>query len=627
MNWRSDLFGEGNTRGREVIEDALGMGVVFPDGFDVFWIAPGEVFSTVAIEGEDGVDVRALFEEYERIGRVRERAIHVIGHHLVGLNAQVTPFRNGRWGIRLGATTTALSVGGFLTSAARETGSVGAVVEAAFANQRIAAPSAEEVRRYLERGEAGDFGAVRAPDAEEGTLIPQTIRSMLGMMGLCRALDHGESLDSMESLLDAAKPEGRIARTLLRVEERVPGVKASIDLARRGVLTLEFDDPYGGFDIDTRSKRLAARIHERGPTAAGDELAEEYLLMKARRREALGAIWRAAAKRGWKKQEFRLPLFGIGRTIYLGEKRREVTFNPEALMERLRTEEPRVALREFFAERADFGEACVAALEEGRGGEKVELGKGDLHPLHVPAAAPLAGLEAAVVREMDAFAAATIREHLADKKTVWEYRKREFYDPASDRWATLADWVALAEKHIDGEWPSAAAILILLDAGDRRGEELAERYLARAEPHDEVSGAEVELVWRMRHRHPEVARAWFLPRAHEDVPYAEMRAPLGDPVARRYVLTGSERANDPEGMGALQREEVRGELVEWARTSYRWSPPDSEKLRMAWRMGWREVGEALAENPYLLAGLLTAERRSDQFDNPGALMASEFFLI
>lgn len=44
-------------------------------------------------------------------------------------------------------------------------------------------------------------------------------------------------------------------------------------------------------------------------------------------------------------------------------------------------------------------------------------------------------------------------------------------------------------------------------------------------------------------------------------------------------------------------------------------------------MGWRDVADALPENPYMLAGLLMRERRPDQFDEPGLLLAKDFLLV
>jgi hypothetical protein len=182
------------------------------------------------------------------------------------------------------------------------------------------------------------------------------------------------------------------------------------------------------------------------------------------------------------------------------------------------------------------------------------------------------------------------------------------------------------------------AIVILLDAGDARGDAAARSYLQRAEPHHEVSGAEVELAWRYRHELPQVARKWFLAEPFNDVPFAKERARLGDPIALRHTLVETvprdEAEIDPDStaeevrMLAPERQEaVHARLLDWARTSNRWSPPLTERLRLALEMGWRDVAEAFSENPFFLPGLLTTERRADQFDEPGLLMASDFLLV
>lgn len=119
----------------------------------------------------------------------------------------------------------------------------------------------------------------------------------------------------------------------------------------------------------------------------------------------------------------------------------------------------------------------------------------------------------------------------------------------------------------------------------------------------------------------------------EDIPFYGKRVELGNPVALRkaMLIAGREPDDkiDPADAAQLdleRQEKVHRELLVWARNDHHWSPPDGGKLALAARMGWRDVGEALSENPYLLDGLLCIDTRGDQFDEPGLLMAQSFLL-
>jgi hypothetical protein len=253
-----------------------------------------------------------------------------------------------------------------------------------------------------------------------------------------------------------------------------------------------------------------------------------------------------------------------------------------------------------------------------------------LAPLNVPPAPQLREIDAVLAKEIDAFASDTLRAFLSEPRNIWEYRHRDVYDPAIDTWATQADWMRVAEAHVKSDWSHPTAILILLEANDPRGDALARQYLARAEPHHEVSDAEVEIVWRYRHAFPDVARRWFTAATNDDVPFADDRANLGDPVALRY--TTIDRADDETHAAAVERlddarrEQVHRETLEWARASHRWSPPDAGPLQVALRLGWRDVADALEENPWLVAGLLTRDRRDEQMDEPGMLAGKHLIL-
>ncbi len=112
-------------------------------------------------------------------------------------------------------------------------------------------------------------------------------------------------------------------------------------------------------------------------------------------------------------------------------------------------------------------------------------------------------------------------------------------------------------------------------------------------------------------------------------------------VARRYLLanegfdindekTWSERAN-PALSGpwpnADLRARLRVRLLEWARTTWQWSPAEPHELQKAFWLGLDEVANALDENAYLANGLLCGDRKHFMFDEPGILLSADFLLV
>ena len=67
-------------------------------------------------------------------------------------------------------------------------------------------------------------------------------------------------------------------------------------------------------------------------------------------------------------------------------------------------------------------------------------------------------------------------------------------------------------------------------------------------------------------------------------------------------------------------------LLNWARSNWIWSPPADGELAEAQRLGMTEVAEALAENPYLVSGLMRGAQRGEMMDEPGLLMGRAFVL-
>jgi hypothetical protein len=297
----------------------------------------------------------------------------------------------------------------------------------------------------------------------------------------------------------------------------------------------------------------------------------------------------------------------------------------------------------FTAQDAAFADECLAALRPLPNDLRaavalIDLPKAELRPRGLPPAPPLRAIDPALAAELDRFAAERLRAYVNESRTIWEYHDRDVFDPAIDTWATQRDWMAIAERHLDGARSHPMAVLILLDAGDPRGEPLAHQLVERAQPHHEASDAEIQIVWRFRHAYPDVARRWFAPQQFNEVPFAKARAALGDPVARRRLVVTAAAAMREVDDDRADAENIKqwppdrqqlahDAALRWARTDHHWSPPRTERLRVALQMGWRDVADALQENPYLVAGLLTHSRRSEQFDEPGMLMAKDFLLV
>ena len=640
MSWREQLAAYALERELPALIAAEGVGIEFTDECDAFWVLPGEVTSSLPVLAREH-DVTALIGEFERIDRLRTSVLHVIRHDLAGRRFYVDRRRSGEWGVMTtSGVSSSISVGPILTARCAGERDVSRLVAACYEDTILGEPpDRRRIDRYL--ASAGTPHNERPwPDETPTIGFPGTLRGVLLATGLCKAVEDEANLISPERLADAVAPTGRLGRALLHVADRLPEVPASCDLAD-GSLALQFDDNEDSLRIPRRSRDLARRVRSLGVLAAADQLADEYLRLNAGRHIVLAAVKHAAADRGWGMQRVR-PFFlapGIPATWYLGQTQREVKLPVgRELTDLLRTGSPEQAIRQLLATDHSFAQECVAALAEG--GPASPLPDRDLAPAPPTRHPTMRPLDAETMAEMDAFADRTLAAYLRSERTIWDYRWSDRFDPRYDTWATTADWVQLAEGLVDGDWPNPAAVLVLVDVGDPRGTQKARDLLQRMEPHDEVSYAEVELAWRFRHELPEIAREWFAPQPFDQVPFAERRARLGDPVARRYVLTNegfdiddedtwNERAN-PALAGlrpaAQLRSRLRPRLMEWAKTTWKWSPAESDGLQKALWLGLDEVAGALDENPYLANGLLCGDRKHFMFDEPGILLSEEFLL-
>ncbi len=640
MSWRERFAGCALERKLAAVITTEGVGIEFTDGCDAFWVLPGEVTSSIPLVAREH-DVTALIGEFERIDRQRTSVLHVIRHDLAERRFYLDRRRSGEWGVMTtSGVSSSISVGPILSARCAGEQNVSHLIAACYENTILGEPpGGRQIDRYL--ASAGAPPNERPwPDETPTIGFPNTLRGYLLATGLCKAVENEANMRSPERLADLVVPIGRLGRALLHLADRSPEVSASCDLAD-GSLALEFDDHEDSLRIPRRSRDLARRVRSLGVLAAADDLADEYLRLNADRCFVLDAVKHAASDRGWGVQRIRpfILATGIPATWYLGQTQREVKLPVgRELTARLRTQSPEEAIRQLLVPYHSFAQECVAALA--KEGPPLRLPERDLAPA-VPTRHPrLRSLDAETMAEMDSFAGRTLAAYLRCERTIWDYRWSNRFDPSFDTWATTADWVHLAEQLVDGDWPNPAAVLALVELGDPRGTQKARDLLQRMEPHHEVSDAAVELVWRFRHARPDIARKWFAPRPFDQVPFAERRARLGDPVARRYLLanegfdiddenTWSDRAN-PALSGlrphAQVRSRVRNRLMEWARTTWKWSPAESDELYKALWLGLDEVASALDENAYLANGLLCGDRTHFMFDEPGILLSADFLL-
>jgi hypothetical protein len=636
MDWKPRILARASAAGRQTLDLADGLGILFPDGNDVFWLLPGEVTSTVPVDVV--ADAEALWGIYDRVGGLRERVVHVVRHYLASVRVKTTRAPNGHWGIESeGGASSEMSVGADLTRRALEMDDVYALVRSCFQNCMLVRhpPTVMRMNRYLALD--GPPRAEAELDRREPHTVAPLLRTMpqfLAMMGLCQTLDRADAPQSAEDLKKAAEPTGPVAQALLRVGERLTGFELSYELTTHQI-KVEYADGQDNYSLSPKSRELAENIRTLGPMGAGDVLADEFLAMNERRRRALSAVARAAADRDWGQSRFRsIAFFGIGPTTYLGRTRRELKFTGgRPLTELLRDKPIDAALRQLLAAVPDFAEACVAKLASGDPAAPVPpLPERSLEP-DPPAHQPeLIELTDATLAAMDAFAARVLSAYRGDKDILRAYHEIDRYLPGIDTWITPMDWIAIAQRVLDTPneygWTNPDAITILLDHHIPRGREAALRHLESIKPHHEAWNSEVEMVWRFRHERPAIAAEWFSATPLEAVPYAAVRAELGDPIARWYQAgeedegTKDDLSLPPPGQ---ETGPLRQRLVHWARTTWQ-NPLPAEPLQVARKINAPEVAEALADNRHLLPMLLTFEPRGERLDDPGLLLGESLVL-
>ncbi len=651
-DWKTELLGYAKTHGLEVHDTQMGVGIGFSDGCDVFWVLPGEVFSTIVC-GPEGPEPQCdLIAEFETIDRVRGQVIHAVRHHLAEKNIRVNRCPSGDWHWEAkGGLSSTIQVGMALTRIVQQKSDVReSLIELMKYHFVGKGPSVKRMNRYLgmplppenERPLDVDLQTRNDAASDECDDETQSIAQAARALVACRELDLLAEADDLETFRNRPKKQGRIEQVLLKLDQLLPGHDAWIDMVKPGELQINFTDRYDSFAVAAKSREVAKQISEHGIDQAADSLAEQYQRLDDARTRVLNAIWTAAIDRNWSCDNFKgLPFSHDAKTTWLGDVYQEVAFDPgRTLTDALKKNTPDQALRAIFTDHPDFAESCVSRLSE------------DLTPATAPAEVSLRPYPPDATRStsllvdptperiqtMDQFVSDVLATLKNSTSTLQYYHQPRYYDPAIDSWCSQDEWVGLAKQEMKESYTSPTAVTILLDANDPGADKAVQQLMSQVEGYENIDDALVGIVWRYRHKFPEVAKYVFVD-SYGGIANTEQRAKLGDPTAIRYEscfqrgqVQNTESDDDvPEYQvlrtwPAERQEKVRRKLIEQARTEHHFSPPNRIDLDLAVNMHWPEVAEALPDNPYMLPGLLTTSRRVDEFDEPGMLMAEHFIL-
>lgn len=617
--------------GLDIFEVPGGWGIRFSDGYDVYWVLPDERwhFLHEAVSAGDASHLSVLNER-------RERVIDAIRRYLAKQKVAVERLPNGTWPCTREGGISEFTVGAHLTRWLVAESDLVAVMRRAFEGTYLRGPSERRAQRHL--GEFGKpFEERPWPDVDDEEAIGAMSESplaALGWMGLCKALKHESSFESPEAFAAAVEPKGRIGHALLKVAQRLPNSKASVELTD-GSMCIEFSDEYDSFKIAPKSRELRDLLRAMTPEDAGDHLADEYERLNSSRSRVLDAVFGCLREQGY-HLDSNTVLVGLEAKQMVGREFREFAVElGESVTNAIEESGEERAVRQALAAEEKLADAAVEFLGRTEAGLRID--ERPLRPANPPKR-ELPVLSAEQLSLLDERADMLLRRFMETDDALLAYSNPLMWDVGSDSWADAQQWIALAQEHVLGSYPRCDAEMILIDHGDPTARE---RFMARlqdAEPHHEVWDQEVEMVWKLRQESPELAEKWFGPRQHEDVPYAEVRARLGDPIAACHVL-GSILDEDSEHpvptvlkdlpatlvpvfIDSSQVEKWRQAALQWAEECWEWNwGGDGEVLAVAAKMGWQEVGHRLESNPFLLPGLLDSSE-----DDPGVLFAEQLFL-
>ncbi len=469
--------------------------------------------------------------------------------------------------------------------------------------------------------------------------IKSNLASVLGWMGVCKFIKKIGDTDGDETHLTdvmamarEAKPKGRVAEMLLAMNEQIPEVEASLDIGD-GNIDLQFDDEFDSFEIDLRSRKVVELIKQSGPSEAASALVDDYRLYNSQRSRLLNVFKLAAQKISWKWES------GY-QHWYFGASLREVAIPlGEELTKALdrSSGDAAGAIKVLLAPGAAFTQACLELISQ----EMLDAPTISSTPLlpYVAQAPKLVSLTTDIVAKMEAFHQRSLSEHLASDRGLYCYLDRLRYEPCVDVWAIPDDWLRAADRELSREYVPDIALLVLLDFEDDRVQPLLKKRLYEEMLYTDVDEAVVQLAWRHRNLLPVLGKVWFEP-CYDNVPHAEYRQRLGDPIAIRQLVvetnfdalnilewpTNITRMIAEQWITPAQRTKYGEQLLHWARTHYQWEPYRDGPFAAAWALNLHEVMDALEENPYLTEFLLCYNDNRELFAEPGIYLAEKALL-
>lgn len=634
--WIYQLQTFAESRGRTIWQAPNGIGIDFVDGFDACWFLLNEVTSTLPLT-EAPNDIEPLVREFLDLEARRQQAITIIRQVLIDQHIATRREKSGDWSIQMkGGAYSSISVGARLTYLLRQNLSMEKVIASFLEGTFIRKLYPARMKRYLELKTAD----ADLPWQDDTTIeFKSNLATVLGWMGVCKLIKkigdtHGDEtqLPGIMEMAREVKPKGRVAEMLLAMNELIPDVDASLGMPE-GNVSLEFTGGQDAYEIDLRSRSVVDLIKQQKPAEAARQLVKEYERLDRQRQQVMEVFKQAAYQLGWKWEE-------CNRQWYFGASTREVclSLGEELTKELQQTTDVAHAVSQLCEGHDEFTSECLKVLKSPACIDASKFISSPLPPF-ITQTPKLATLTGEIIAKLDAFHRNTLNEFFSSDRATNTYMDRLSYEPSIDTWATPADWLRVAERELHLEFLWHETLLILLDQQDTLAKPFLQMQLHESMLAHDVDDAATQLAWRHRNLMPELGKVWFQP-CYDNVPFAEYRQQLGDPIAIRQLVvetdfdalnilewpTNITRLIAEQWITPSNREKYREQLLQWARTHYQWEQYRDGPFSAAWALNLPEVMDELEANPYLTEFLLCYNDKRELFAEPGIYFAEKMLL-
>ena len=620
----------------KTIDVEAGLGIEFSDGFDVFWVLPGEVTSTIDIDPEQPIDAETIFAEFKSINSIRRDVLKVMSHYLHQTKCGIESCRNGEWLISSKSSHCGRTVyvGSTLTFRILRGDTIYQLMnDTLFWGRKL---STKQVDDLLTLGQE-----ILLTLGEEET--PRTKIKRRGLIEEISSKRWGQELKrlgnfpSPSDLKALSQEVGPVLSTLINLALLLPDARAETNWGN-GDIYLQFEDGNSSAPIVDHYSLFDKLMYSLGPVGAAQVLAEEFKRISFLRKKVIAVVERTAIQRNWRKEVGRAER---GPHWHYGDHYRRVKFLPgDELTHALKNLSIDEVIRSVLFDDDQFIVDCVENTNDVDAPATVRIVEAELSPLLPTTLPELVSLNDNMIRLMDEFAQEQKKLFFSDKDSIYKHRDRLYSSSRPNDWASFDDWLALAAASVEREHVSIDAIFILMDAKDPRADELAHQVLERVTFDSDTTEDEAELVWRYRQDYPELSREFFGPNQTEESSFLETRYTLGDPVAIRQIkekhaqsiadMSYWENAElppaNPKWLSPELLSHHHANAVDWARTSWFWSPPLISKMRMALDLGFYDIPELFEQNPFILSVFFAYEERHCQENEPGIFRAKEFIL-